>query len=67
MIRYYCDRCDKEIKPDQYESTPFICDYKEESSARFGVIDFKMKQSDCKLCVDCMRKYIKFMRGAVLK
>ena len=58
MIRYYCDRCDNEIKREQYESNPCICEYKEEYPTRF-----KLTQSDCKLCVDCMRKYINFLKG----
>ncbi len=63
MIRYYCDRCDNEIKPDQYESNPFICEYKEGYSTPSGIINFKRIQADCKLCVDCMRKYINFLKG----
>ena len=62
MIRYYCDRCDTEIKAEQYNNSPCICLYKEDYP-KCGVIEFPMIQSDCKLCVDCMSKYIKFLKG----
>ena len=62
MIRYYCDRCETEIKPDQYHATPCICQYKEEYP-KLGIIVFNMTQSDCHLCVECMRKYINFIKG----
>lgn len=66
MIRYYCDRCEKEIKEEQFQANPCICKYKE-TTPQFGTIKFTMEQSDCKLCVDCMRKYIKFIQGGDVK
>lgn len=63
MLRYYCDRCDKEIKEKQYAANPCIDKY-EESIPQFGAIKFNRVQSDCKLCVDCMRKYISFLKGS---
>lgn len=62
MIRYYCDRCNNEIKPDQYHATPCICQYKEEYP-KMGVVNFTMTQSDLHLCVVCMRKYINFLKA----
>lgn len=61
MIKYYCDRCEKEIKEEQFKTAPCICTYKEQYP-RNGIIDFTMEQSDYKLCVECMRKYIKFFK-----
>ena len=66
MIKYYCDRCDNEIRKDQFDVNPHICQYKEDRP-QFGAIKFTMIQSDCKLCVDCMRKYIKFIKGGDMK
>lgn len=61
MIKYYCDRCEKEIEKEQFAISPQICTYKE-NYPQGGIIKFTMVQSDCKLCVECMRKYIKFLK-----
>ena len=61
MIRYFCDRCNNELKREQFKTNPGICTYKE-NYPRNGIIDFTMEQSDYKLCVECMRKYIKFFK-----
>lgn len=62
MVRYYCDRCEQEIKEEQYMTNPVICVYKE-SIPQFGSIKFTREESTYKLCVECMRKYIKFLKG----
>lgn len=66
MIRYYCDRCGTEIRKEQFDMNPHICQFREDKP-QFGAIKFTMIQSDCKLCVDCMRKYINFLKGGDLK
>lgn len=62
MIKYYCDRCEKEIEAEQFAISPNICEYKE-NYPQNGVIKFTIVHSDSRLCIECMREYIKFMRG----
>ena len=30
MIKYYCDRCESEIRKEQFDTNPNICQFKED-------------------------------------